>query len=72
MEPTPKIVSETPNTSPAPAHPFDLESLSALDLFAEEGPAPDEYELMPPNTFSTLACECETVSTFFCYGCGTV
>lgn len=40
-----------------------------LELFAEELPSKRQH-FMPPNTFSTLACECETISTFFCYGCG--
>lgn len=45
-------------------HPFDL---ADLDLFAEELSAQPEQNL-PPNSLSTLACECD-LSTFFCYGC---
>jgi hypothetical protein len=51
------------------SHPLDLDvSSGELDLFAEELPAAQRHE-MPPNSFSTLGCECE-LSTFFCYGCG--
>ena len=52
-------------------HPFDVRATDMLDLFAEEHEEQSrQFEMMPPNTFSTLACECETISTFFCYGCG--
>jgi hypothetical protein len=51
------------------AHPLDLDSASEeLDLFAEEVQGSQQHEL-PPNSLSSLACECE-LSTFFCYGCG--
>lgn len=48
---------------------LDLNNDTELDLFAEELPNKQQH-FMPPNTLSTLACECETISTFFCYGCG--
>ena len=51
------------------SHPLDLDASSdELDLFAEEVPESQRHDL-PPNSFSTLGCECE-LSTFFCYGCG--
>ena len=50
-------------------HPFDLEShTEGLDLFAEELPT-QQYDFLPPNSLSTIGCECG-LSTFFCYGCG--
>lgn len=52
-------------------HPLDLDVASdELDLFAEEVPDAQRHDL-PPNSFSTLGCECD-ISTFFCYGCGLV
>jgi hypothetical protein len=51
------------------SHPFDLDTATdELDLFAEEIGNSQRHDL-PPNSFSTLACECD-ISTFFCYGCG--
>jgi hypothetical protein len=50
-------------------HPFDLDSSpEELDLFAEEVGDAQRHHL-PPNSLSTLGCECD-ISTFFCYGCG--
>jgi hypothetical protein len=49
-------------------HPFDFDDSEKLDLFAEELPSQQQQNL-PPNSLSTLACECD-ISTFFCYGCG--
>jgi hypothetical protein len=50
-------------------HPIDLETEpEALDLFAEEVPD-SQWHGLPPNSFSTIACECD-ISTFYCYGCG--
>lgn len=52
-------------------HDFDLDgSAEELDLFAEELPNSQHHDL-PPNSLSTLACECD-ISTFFCYGCGAL
>jgi hypothetical protein len=51
------------------SHPFDLDSeTDDLDLFAEEVRGGQRHDL-PPNSLSTLGCECD-ISTFFCYGCG--
>lgn len=50
------------------SHPFDLDIYTEeLDLFAEELLEGQQHDL-PPNSFSTLGCECD-ISTFFCYGC---
>jgi hypothetical protein len=49
-------------------HAFDLDDDGELDLFAEEVSGGQRQDL-PPNSFSSLACECG-LSTFFCYGCG--
>lgn len=52
-------------------HAFDLgEADEELDLFAEEIGGGQVNDL-PPNSLSTLACECD-ISTFFCYGCGAI
>lgn len=39
-----------------------------LNLFAEELPEEQKHNV-PPNSLSTLGCECG-LSTFYCYGCG--
>jgi hypothetical protein len=51
------------------SHPFDLNAVEELDLFAEELPGQHQQSL-PPNSFSTFACECD-ISTFYCYGCSS-
>lgn len=49
-------------------HPFDLDTETELDLFAEEVHDTQRHDL-PPNSLSSIGCECG-LSTFFCYGCG--
>ena len=48
-------------------HSFDLEiNDDGFELFAEELPAQDQVHTFPPNSLSTLGCDCG-LSTFACW-----
>jgi hypothetical protein len=69
----------TPTTGSMPARiplddPFDLEPAEdvGIHIFAEESIEIYSQEAGCSNTFSSVACDCATtLSTIFCYGCGS-
>jgi hypothetical protein len=58
----------TENQNQNHQHNFDLEPSDdeGFELFAEELPAQDQVHTFPPNSLSTLGCECG-LSTFACW-----